>query len=562
MSSEWWDEGFNQQYTVIKKFCYTIVSLAFTIRFIVAFAVSYEAAFGNSQLYIMIVVSCGIGLLAYLDNSKIVFKKLYFFVLMQFFSMNNRYLSVKVAPNAVVPLCIHSTVLLLLFESYVFKSSLSIIFLMAKHIVLWVMIDFQEFTFRKDFQGKEAIVGMTSLISILLAFYFESNKRQNLFEKHQSMKSSQASHDQLLDTLKAFPDGLIIFDSDFKIKFQNDSISSFFPDSTITLGEKLFQYKVNQNQVSVLELVKELFNDTSRTSSSLGVSQVDHNQYEWRSHKITWDNQVCMMLSLRDVTKILEFERVSAEINSKNMIIRSISHEFRTPINCINLIVDEIYHKVEKDIQGKLDLIKTSTEILLYQVNDVLDYSDLTSNKFIKYESPVSLKEELYQCADLIKLQAEYKGVLVKCEVDKELEGKLLLDEYRVKKIVVNFLTNALKYTSTGSITLFAKRNLHKVYIGVKDTGIGIPQSRLKFIQQMFQNSSESSLSGLGLHVCSKILEKLNSKLQVKSDFGIGSTFSFELDFLNDKKYVIEEPEVPSESESKSRIRKNWPAQS
>ena len=374
MSSEWWDEGFNQQYTVIKKFCFTVTSLAFTIRFIVAFAVSYEAAFGNSQLYIMIAVSFGVGLLALLENSKIGLKKLYFFVLMQFFSMNGRYLSVKVAPNAVVPLCIHSTVILLLFESYVFKSSLSIIFLMAKHIVLWVMIDFEEMGFRKDFQGKEGIVGMTSLICIVLAYYFESNRRQNLFEKHQSMKNSQASHDQLLDTLKAFPDGLIIFDSDFKIKFQNDSISCFFPESSMTLGEKLFQYKVHQNQVSVLELVKEFFNDTSQTSSSLGVSQVDFNQYEWRAHKITWDDQICMMLSLRDVTKILEFERVSAEINSKNMIIRSISHEFRTPINCINLIVDEIYHKVEKEIQGKLDLIKTSAEILLYQVNDVLDY--------------------------------------------------------------------------------------------------------------------------------------------------------------------------------------------
>ena len=221
MSSEWWDEGFNQQYTVIKKFCFTVTSLAFTIRFIVAFAVSYEAAFGNSQLYIMIAVSFGVGLLALLENSKIGLKKLYFFVLMQFFSMNGRYLSVKVAPNAVVPLCIHSTVILLLFESYVFKSSLSIIFLMAKHIVLWVMIDFEEMGFRKDFQGKEGIVGMTSLICIVLAYYFESNRRQNLFEKHQSMKNSQASHDQLLDTLKAFPDGLIIFDSDFKIKFQN-----------------------------------------------------------------------------------------------------------------------------------------------------------------------------------------------------------------------------------------------------------------------------------------------------------------------------------------------------
>jgi signal transduction histidine kinase/CheY-like chemotaxis protein len=562
MSSEWWNEGFRQQYSVIKQFCIILTSIALSVRVIIAILVSFEAAFGNSQLFIMLASMTGVSILSYLENSSLCVKRVYFFALMQFFSANSRYLSLEIAPKAVIPLCIHSTVLLLLFESYVFKNSISMIFLMIKHIFLWVLIDFENFSINKDFNGKEAIVGMTSLVAILLSYYFESHKRKNLREKHESTEKCQAAHDQLLQILKAFPDGLVIFDEDFKIKFQNDSISEFLNGEKCSLPEKLYRFKVGQNQVSVLEMVKEFLEDKIKSFDSFGVSCVDGNQVEWRGHKIAWEGQSCVMLSLRDVSQILEFERVSAEIKSKNLIIRSISHEFRTPINCINLIIDEILPVVESDIKEKIRIIKTNTELLLFQINDILDYSDLTSNRFLSYDFEVNLKEELQHCIELIKYQSQYKGLKSIIKIDPLIPDKLFLDSYRIQKLVVNLLSNALKYTPHGSIELFAINKGKSINIGVKDTGIGIPQERLNHIQEMFKDFSHSSLSGLGLQVCKKVLEKFGSSLKVDSQAGKGSTFSFDLPIdlntsqINTNEQVShEEIDAPVESFSSTSIR-------
>ena len=566
MSSEWWDEGFSQQYSVIKRFCITLTSIVLLARVVIAVFISYEAAFGNSQWLIMLSVIIGLGLLSYLENRSIGIKKAYFFLLMQFFSANNRFLSIKVATNAAIPLCIHSTVILLLFESCIFKNSISIILLMVKHIFLWVFIDFDDMSFKMDFGGKGGIVIMTSLISMLLAYYFESCKQQNLIEKHESTQKWQSAHNQLFEILKAFPDGLVVFDSDFKVKFQNNSISPVLPLNHFSLGEKLYQYKIGESQISVLELVKEFLIDSSQINSSLGISKIGASQYEWRAHKISWESQTCVMLSLRDVTKILEYERVSAEINSKNLIIRSISHEFRTPINCINLIIDEIMPGLQKETREKVGFIKTSTELLLIQLNDVIDYSDLSSNKFLVYDSEVNLKKELSHCIDMIKYQSEYKGLKLVCKIDPLIPDKLLIDGYRVQKIVINLLSNALKYTSNGSIELYAINKGKSISIGVKDTGIGISAQRLNDIQELFKENTETSLSGLGLQVCKKVLEKLNSSLKIRSEIGQGSIFRFDLKIdpayssindsaLNDS-VLNDEQDVPTESLSRTSIRK------
>ena len=566
MSTEWWDEGFSQQYSVIKRFCIYLTSMILFARVIIAVFISYEAAFGNSQWLIMLSAIIGLGLLSYLENSSLGIKKAYFFLLMQFFSANNRFLSIKIAANAAIPLCIHSTVLLLLFESCIFKNSISIILLMVKHIFLWVFIDFDDMSFKMDFGGKGGIVIISSLISMLLAWYFESCKQKNLIEKYESTQKWQSAHNQLLEILKAFPDGLVVFDSDFKVKFQNNSISPFFCMSTNSLGEKLFQYKVGEFQISVLELVKEFLIDSNQTNSSLGIGKIGPSQYEWRAHKISWENQTCVMLSLRDVTKILEFERVSAEINSKNLIIRSISHEFRTPINCINLVIDEIMSGLPKETKEKVGFIKMSTELLLFQLNDVLDYSDLSSNKFLMYDLEVNLKKELSHCIDLIKYQSEYKGIKLVSKIDPLIPDKLLIDGYRVQKLVINLLSNALKYTSNGSIELYAINKGKAINIGVKDTGIGISAQRLNDIQELFKENTESSLSGLGLQVCKKILEKFDSCLQIHSEIGQGSVFCFDLNIdppylsandsaLNDSA-LNDELDVPTESLSRSSVRK------
>ena len=161
--------------------------------------------------------------------------------------------------------------------------------------------------------------------------------------------------------------------------------------------------------MSILQQVKEFLEKEEDTENSLGLISSNSRQYECRVHKIKWDDEVCCMLTLKDVTSILTLERIKAENDAKNSIIRSISHEFRTPINCINLIIDQIFPRLEKEFQEKMNIVKINTKLLIFQLNDILDFSEISSGKFRLFKSEVDIKEELKCCTELIK----YQGVRV-----------------------------------------------------------------------------------------------------------------------------------------------------
>jgi CheY-like chemotaxis protein/nitrogen-specific signal transduction histidine kinase len=310
------------------------------------------------------------------------------------------------------------------------------------------------------------------------------------------------------------------------VKFENNIVKELLGDQSI------FALEENSSLPGQLNVINEVrrFMVDDLSEKSFGVMVIRSKQFECRAHKLKWGHETCCMITIKDVSTILNLERISAENKMKNLIIRSISHELRTPINCINLISDELLKRFEKEAQDKVQAIKTCTKLLTYQINDILDYSDLTAGRFIAYKSEMNLKEDLRTCLDTIRFQAVYKKVRIFSKIDTLLPERVITDAYRIQKVVVNLLTNALKYTSLGKIKLYARTEGCQIVIGVKDTGVGIPEERKKQLLSMLSDTSSTGINGLSLHVCQKILENFNSSLSFTSILGHGSDFSFKID--------------------------------
>ena len=261
------------------------------------------------------------------------------------------------------------------------------------------------------------------------------------------------------------------------------------------------------------------------------------------------------MIVIKDVTSILKIERITSENIAKNALIRSVSHELRTPVNGIMLLVESLMQDVNHLYKERLLNIKTCAELLNFQISDILDYSNLVSKTFNLNKSHCNLKTYLKESIEVVKYQGRAKGINIVAKIDELIPDECFTDYHRIQKIVINLLTNAIKYTNKGSIELCAINTGYGVNISVKDTGIGIQKDRISQIFNMFSDKI-SGMSGLGLHISNSILNYFESSMNVSSEQGKGTAFSFCLKILENVSHfrLESETDVPYEVNSYLQI--------
>ena len=216
------------------------------------------------------------------------------------------------------------------------------------------------------------------------------------------------------------------------------------------------------------------------------------------------------------------------------------SHEIRTPINSI-LGFDEIIlrESKDKDITQYASNIKFSGQTLLTLINDILDFSKIESGKMEIIPVDYDLKQLLADLVLMITHRAEEKDLKIRCEIDENLPLVLHGDDVRIRQIIMNLLTNAVKYTKQGEVVLgvhlVEAGNPAKIKVSVRDTGIGIREEDQKELFSAFRRVDEKKNrniegTGLGLAICVRMLGLMNSELILKSEYGKGSDFSFVLE--------------------------------
>ncbi len=231
---------------------------------------------------------------------------------------------------------------------------------------------------------------------------------------------------------------------------------------------------------------------------------------------------------------------------AKAQFLSNMSHEIRTPMHGILGIIEILL--TENPNKSQLELLTTlsgSTKNLLKIINDILDYNKIDSGKLILEDIPFNLKNTVTQTTNLLQAIADKKGLSLNLDMDNQIPKLLRGDGHRLNQVITNLIGNALKFTSKGSVTIGTKILQHNeddimIYFSVTDTGIGIPENKLS---EIFKNFSQADTqitrnyggTGLGLAITKEIIELMGGEINVTSEVGKGSKFSFTLNFKIEK---------------------------
>lgn len=256
-------------------------------------------------------------------------------------------------------------------------------------------------------------------------------------------------------------------------------------------------------------------------------------------------------------------KEIAQEANrAKSDFLANMSHEIRTPINAV-LGMDEMILRESADaqIQEYASNIKQAGSMLLSLINDILDFSKIESGRMDIIPVDYDLGMLLGDTIDMIRSRAEEKKLSLEWNIDANTPVHLHGDEVRIRQILMNLLTNAVKYTQKGKVvlTVSGKRAADRVLlrVSVRDTGIGIKEEDMERLFDSFQRVDESRNrniegSGLGLTITTRLLKLMGSELGVESTYGEGSEFYFCLEqtLLDDqvigadfRKYYADEKE-------------------
>lgn len=233
-------------------------------------------------------------------------------------------------------------------------------------------------------------------------------------------------------------------------------------------------------------------------------------------------------------------ERAEAASKAKENFLSSMSHEIRTPLNAIIGITHILRQENPREDQKEnLDLVKFSGEHLLALINDILDYNKMDANKLVLDHQEFSLKDMITSIKGSHEFKVKEKGIKFKLYYDEEIPSILIGDSVRIAQVINNLVSNAIKFTQQGGVTVFVdaidvKDKTTEVEITVEDSGIGIPKEKHKAIFERFTQAESSTTrkfggSGLGLSITSKLLKLMKSKIALESSPGKGSRFSFRL---------------------------------
>lgn len=354
---------------------------------------------------------------------------------------------------------------------------------------------------------------MTSVINQIPCGYLEFNDDGKIVQANDILcKLINYSNEQLINSHIE-----TIFTSGVKIFYQTHLFPMLKMEKQVNEIYLTLQTKENENIPVLINAERTVENDEA-INRCIFVQMERRSEYEDR---ILYDKK--------------KAEKKSAK---KEKLLSMMSHELRSPLNVIlgmvDLLSDELNGNAQSEEHKYLDFIKNAGKDLARMADDILNFAKLESGHFDVNKEVVPLEEVLINSFTMTMHDAEDKGI--ELTRSRKTELKVLADKDRLKQVIMNLLTNAVKYTDPGGeVILSTEKEGQYAKIHIKDTGIGIPSEEIDQIFQPFNqidnNNSGSSKSGfgLGLPISKKLVNLMGGNLTVSSKEDKGSIFTVEM---------------------------------
>jgi signal transduction histidine kinase/CheY-like chemotaxis protein/HPt (histidine-containing phosphotransfer) domain-containing protein len=296
--------------------------------------------------------------------------------------------------------------------------------------------------------------------------------------------------------------------------------------------------------VLVSQLVHRQMRDASEaamhaiSAAKVAVDQAGVQSSEFNALRHELEEHRRLQLELTDAKQAAE-----AAMLAKGEFLATMSHEVRTPLNGIIPMLDLLQSsKLATDQREMLNTALQSARQLLRIVDDILDYSKLEAHRLQLETVSLNLRELLDSVIRLLERQAQAKGLRLALHIEQDVRASFRGDPLRLRQVISNLVSNALKFTERGSVSVHVTRvgetrSHHQIRIEVRDTGVGIsPEAASKLFSAFSQADASTTRlyggTGLGLAICKRIVDLMGGRIGVESELGRGSVFWLEVPML------------------------------
>ena len=367
-------------------------------------------------------------------------------------------------------------------------------------------------------------------------------------------QENHAPSESILESInKNLREGLYRSTADGEIVYVNDAFINIFGyDSEaeirrINSSELYVDPTKRQDLVRIVEQKEFVINQEvllKKRDGNIFWGLVSTSKSRDENGKVIYDGALRDISAFKEIKQQLMLEKQKAEEASraKEQFLSTMSHELRTPMNAVIGMTHLLLSESPKPEQVQnLRTLKFSAENLLSIINDILDFSKIEAGKLEIEQCRFDIDELLKNISESFILKAKSKDILLSFQKDEKVPAFLMGDSMRISQILNNLISNAIKFTYHGEVTVDCSREEQNdagvlVKFSVKDTGIGIPQNKLNTIFSLFTQASSSITrefggTGLGLTITKRLIELQGGTLEVISQPGFGSEFYFSLLF-------------------------------
>lgn len=382
-------------------------------------------------------------------------------------------------------------------------------------------------------------------VAVRAAHELEHIKSQQHLEHSLNLKKS------ILDTTD---EGIVVYNDRLEYVEWNQAITemSTVPKDNL-IGKHVLDVFPELQDNGVYDMLESCLNEGIETIEEYEYVNPEGRRYWFKDYNRplldSKGRQIGAIKTVTDITAYKEREAILVDLKEKadeanivkSRFLANMSHEMRTPLNGIIGMIDLVMMDLkDKDLKSMLNVAKKSSWHLYTIINDILEYIQIENGMSELKEDYVDFRLVLKEAFESYRLSAEEKELSYTLKVDEQMPDELYMDEIKMKLILSNLISNAIKFTDYGKVLvktefLGEEDSQSKIRVSVQDTGIGIEKDRIASLFDSFTQADDSMTRkyggvGLGLTISNRLVEMMGSKVIIDSRPGVGSKFIFDLE--------------------------------